>query len=387
MEVDRARYLVSRRGREALAGLPGDLPLEPNRLAAALRRSFEPAEASALAEQVTLRSRAERHHGSHRGLLYTAAGLEMMTHPAVAARRAERLAGIGPAVIDLTCGIGGDLRAVVEAGVPAAGLEADPATALIAAANTGPASIAVGRAERAPFDTRRFAVIIDPSRREGGARRFDPGAFSPRWDVAVALAQEAAAAVLKAPPGLDSRHIPPDPEVEAVQLGTSMRELSLWFGTGAAPGLRRAVLLPSGASIASDEPEGPAETRAPGAFLFDPESCVTRATLVRHLAARLDGWLLDPQVAYLSAGAPAFSPLAATFEVLDVVPFSVARMKERLRERSWRPEEVRRRAFPVEPDELRRLLGRIEGEPVTLLLTTISGKRLAFVARRLFAPR
>jgi hypothetical protein len=72
--------------------------------------------------------------------------------------------------------------------------------------------------------------------------------------------------------------------------------------------------------------------------------------------------------------------------VLDVIPFSVSRLKTRLRERGWRADEIRRRAFPVEPDELRRLLGPSEGERVTLLCTTLAGERTVFVARRLVDP-
>ena len=83
--VSRARYLVSPRGREALASLAPELGrLDANRLAAALRRSFEPEEASALAEQVTLQLKARERFGSDPGYLYTAEGLEMMTHPLVA---------------------------------------------------------------------------------------------------------------------------------------------------------------------------------------------------------------------------------------------------------------------------------------------------------------
>ena len=109
---------------------------------------------------------------------------------------------------------------------------------------------------------------------------------------------------------------------------------------------------------------------------------MTRAGLVRHLAHELDARLMDPQVAYLTAESPTFHPMAATFEVLDSLPFSLSRLKTRLRERGWRPDEIRRRAFPVEPDELRRLLGRLEGERVTLLCTTIGGQRRVFAVRR-----
>ena len=95
--------------------------------------------------------------------------------------------------------------------------------------------------------------------------------------------------------------------------------------------------------------------------------------------------MLDAHVAYLSANEPAFSPLASTFEVLHALPFSVSRLKERLKAGGWRPDEIRRRAFPVEPDDLRKLLGKLDGDPVTLLLTTIGGKRTVFICRRLFA--
>lgn len=386
MEIERARYLVSTGGRAALARLPDDLPIaDPNRLATELRRSFPPDEASALAEQLTLRARAAKNHGDTRGFLYTADGLEMMTHPLVAARRANRIAGYGGPAFDLTAGLGGDLFALREARVDVVGLERDPVHALLAAANTGVAVVR-GDATQPPFELSGTSVVIDPARRSKSSRRFDPAAFSPPWDKALALAASARSAIIKAQPGIDSSHIPAGAEVEAIQLGRSMRELSIWVGDGASSGLRRAVLLPANISLESSEPEAAPAPRAAGPFLFDPESCVTLATLVLHLAHRLDAWLLDPHVAYLSADQPRFSPLAATFEVLDVLPFSVSRLKDRLRASKWRPDDIRRRAFPVEPDELRKLLGKLRGEPVTLLATTIGGQRTVFICRRLFAP-
>jgi hypothetical protein len=387
VDIERARYLVSQHGREALslawsAGLPVS---NPTRLADALRKTLPPAQAAAIAEQLSLRIRAERNHGVARDILYTSSGLEMMTHPVVAHRRAARLRETGLPVIDLTTGLGGDLLACVEAGLTAVGVERDPVHTLLAAANTG-VPVARGDAARPPFVMSNSAVILDPSRREGGTRRFRPEAFSPPWDVALALARSGKAAVLKAPPGIDPASVPPAAEFEAVQLAASMREVALWFGPHAEAGLRRAVLLPSGETIDSTEPAAPAGPRPFGQFLYDPESCVTRATLVLQLGHRLAAWLLDPHIAYLSSTDAAFSPLAATFELLEAMPFSVSRLKARLRARRWRPDDIRRRAFPVEPDELRRLLGKLEGERVTLLLTTLGGQRTVFICRRLFAP-
>jgi hypothetical protein len=385
VHVSRARYLASDAGRAALRRFEGDYSaVSPHRLAADLRRSFSPEEASALSEQITLRAKARERFGDDRPFLYSAEGLEMMTHPLVAQRRARRLVALGLPVADLTCGLGGDLRAVVDAGVPAVGIERDTATALLASANVQ-GRVVHGDATRPPVDLSLAAVIIDPSRRSGAWRRFDPGAFSPAWDVTMELARAGKAAVVKGPPGIDLKHLPPEAEVEFVQLGRSLRESAAWFGGDSVHGLRRAVLLDHDAELDSTAADVPPEPAPPSAFIFDPESCVTRAGLVRQLAALLGARLMDTQVAYLTSSEPRFHPMAATFEVLDSLPFSVSRLKTRLRERGWRPDEIRRRAFPVEPDELRRLLGRLDSERITLVCTTIAGQRTVFVARRLSA--
>ncbi len=408
MDLARARFLVSLRGREALAALDAELASLPlHALADELRRAYPAHEAAALAEQVTLRHRAIEKLGPGTSLLLTREGLEMMTPPAVAARRAARLATLDLPVLDLTCGLGGDLLAVVNAlktgpevlSPPrprsrergsggegrACGLEKDAATAILASANVGRAAVVRGDAAHPPFAVDGSAVILDPSRRSSAGRRFDPAAFSPNWDTCLGLLAEAQAGVLKASPGLDHAHIPVHAEAEFVQLGRSMRECAIWTGAGVKPGLRRAVLLPAGIELTSEAPEaagGPVES---GAFVFDPESCVTRAGLVRHLAHIVDARMMDPQVAYLTADIPAYHPMSACFEVLEVVPFSIARLRTALRTGHWRPVDIRRRAFPIEPTELLRLLGRFDGDPVTLLCTTLGGHRTIFIARKVGA--
>jgi hypothetical protein len=381
MDLARARYLASNRGRAALAGTPPELAqLVPHTLAATLRKSLPPEEAAAIAEQLTLRAQARDRLGDT-DMLLTSDGMQAMTNPAVAKRRAQRLATLDLPLADLTAGIGGDLRAALDAGIQAVGLELDAATAVLASANTG-GRVVRGDALHPPITIERRAVLIDPSRRSAHRRTSDPQAFAPPWDAALALAEAAKASVVKGPPGIDHAVVPPEAELEFVQLGRTLRESALWFGGRARPGLRRAVLLPAGASISSDDEEADSVVRPPAAFVFDPESCVTRAGLVRQLAARVGGSLMDPQVAYLTGDELLFDPLAATFEVLDVIPFSIERLKTRLRNGGWRPDEIRRRAFPVEPDELRRLLGKPGGAPVTILCTTINGQRTIIIGRR-----
>jgi len=381
VNLERARYLVSPSARAALAALPAELEeADPVRLSAHLRKMFSPAEAAALGEQLTLRGRARRRFGGLPVALYTAEGLEMMTHPFVARRRAARLAALGRGVVDLTCGLGGDLTALLTAGAEAFGLERDGATALLARANTGGRAVR-GDATRPPVRLEQLAVVIDPSRRREGTRRFDPKAFSPPWDTCLDLLRRASAGAIKGAPGLPREAVPPWAEVEAVQVGRDLRELTVWGGEGAEPGLRRAVLLPSGDSIDSTMPGEEELAAGFGRYLFDPESCVTRAGLVEQLAAALGARQLDRRVAYLTGDRAAAHPLCATFEVVEVVDFGVGRLREVLRARGWRPGEIRRRAFPIEPDELRRTLGALAGEPVTLVCLTVGGRRLVVFAK------
>lgn len=384
MDLGRARYLISPAGREALAAVPAAIrELDVVALATALRKHHAPGKASALAEQVTLASRAAQRFGRPLPFLFTPAGLEMMTHPAVAARRAVRLATLGLPVVDLTCGIGGDLAACVAQGLCSIGIERDRVTAILAAANVPGAAIVQGDATRTPIDIAASAVVLDPSRREGVRRTFDAHAFSPPWDVCLDILRQARAGVMKASPGIDHALVPAGAELEFVQLGRSLREAAIWWGAGATPGLRRAVLLPMGGELCSGDSECPPEPRPIGSYIIDPQSCVTRAGLVRHLASRMgDARLIDREIAYLTSDTCVHDPMAETFEVLTVVPFSAARLKVLLRKMHWRPDEIRRRGFPVEPDELRRLMGTIDGTPVTLLCTTIARKRTVVVGRK-----
>jgi hypothetical protein len=259
-------------------------------------------------------------------------------------------------------------------------------TALLAESNVPAAAVVRGDASRPPFRLKDAALFIDPSRRDGAGRAWRGEDYSPPWASCLEVARHGSRAAIKGPPGLPTPAMPADAEAEFVQLGRSMRECTLWLGDGAVPGLRRAVLLPFGTELDSRAPQCDPVPVSPGAFLLDPESCVTTAGLVRQLGALAHAGLMDPHIAYLAATEPANTPLAAGFEVLDRLDFQLNRLRTRLREKRWRPDEIRRRAFPIEPDEMRRLIGRIEGQPVTLLCTTIAGRRKVFVTRRVSAP-
>src|SRR5688572_13145334 len=129
MDVETVRWLLTDEGQRVLAqasSVAGD-PLEAGEQ---LRRTSPSVDAGRLAAALTqaeLRRRATAKFGALAASMYfTPDGLEQATRLAVAEHRAARLVAFETAsVIDLGCGIGGDLVAFARAGLTAAGVDLD----------------------------------------------------------------------------------------------------------------------------------------------------------------------------------------------------------------------------------------------------------------------
>lgn len=139
MDREALRALRSGEGRRVLAevaarGTTGDALLAT--LTDLRRRHPAPLVAAAVT-QVRLRERARAKFGEDAERMYfTPDGLEQATRAGVAAHRAARYARVGVhRVLDLGCGIGGDLLALVRAGVVVHGADRDPLTVEVARAN------------------------------------------------------------------------------------------------------------------------------------------------------------------------------------------------------------------------------------------------------------
>ena len=142
MDLATFRWLLTDDGQrliEAAATAYADHDGDPVGAATALRGSGEadPDRRAAALTQVQLRVRAVPKLGADALRMYfTPDGLEQATRDRVAEHRAARLvaADVG-SVIDLGCGIGGDLVAFARAGLTTAGVDADPVRVAVASAN------------------------------------------------------------------------------------------------------------------------------------------------------------------------------------------------------------------------------------------------------------
>ncbi|MDQ0908255.1 SAM-dependent methyltransferase [Streptomyces canus] len=372
--------LLAPEGRALLDEVRGTAPADELAVATRLRREHPAELVSAALGQARLRQRAAAKFGAEDAerMFFTPNGVEQSTRASVAAYRAERLRALGvTSVADLCCGIGGDAIALARAGIRVLAVDRDPLTAAAARANADALGlddlIDVREADVTAIDTAAYdAVFVDPARRGGRGRIFDPEAYSPPLSWAVGAALKAPHAALKVAPGIPHEAVPAEAEAEWISDGGDVKEAVLWFGT--APGAVRATLLPGPRTLLGRGLPDP-EVRSVGRYLYEPDGAVIRAHLVAEAAEELDGGLIDPTIAYVTADTLRATPYATAYEITDRLPFNVKKLKALLREREVGILTVKKRGSAVEPEELRRkALPKPQGpHSVTVFLTRVAG--------------
>jgi SAM-dependent methyltransferase len=358
--------------------------------------------------QAALRLRARAKFGADaERMWFTPDGLEQATRTEVAAHRAARiwrwLAAVGGGaspgtvtgpvtgpvtgtVLDAGCGIGGDLVALARTGAVVAGVDRDPLRVAVAEANLRALELpgAVRVADATTLDLSPFDVVFaDPARRTPRGRTFDPDAYVPPWSWLEELWTRPACA--KVAPGIPHERVPVGVEAEWVSLDGEVKEAVLWSPHLAVTVRRATVVRDAGLATLTDADDpGPVAARPPGHFLYEPDGAVVRAGLVTAVAARVDGWLLDEHIAYVSSDAgPDAGPFARGYEVLEQLPYQEKQLRATLRARGVGRLTIKKRGVAVVPEQLRARLALRGDTEATIVLTRVAGKGTALLVRPL----
>ncbi|MET7286113.1 class I SAM-dependent methyltransferase [Streptomyces sp. NPDC005573] len=380
------RALLTPEGRALLDEVRGTAPADELAVATRLRRTHPPELVSAALGQARLRQRAAAKFAAADAerMFFTPNGVEQSTRAAVAAYRAERMRDAGvTSVADLCCGIGGDAIELARAGIRVLAVDRDPLTAAVARANAEALGltelIEVREADVTEVATDGYdAVFVDPARRGGRGRVFDPEAYSPPLSWAVSAALGAPRAALKIAPGIPHEAVPAEAEAEWISDGGDVKEAVLWFGT--APGLVRATLLPGPRTLVGRGLPDP-EVRPVGRYLYEPDGAVIRAHLVAEVAEEVGGGLLDATIAYITADELHPTPYATAYEITDRMPFNVKKLKALLRERGVGNLTVKKRGSAVEPEELRKKVKPQGPNAATVFMTRVAGAPTMLIGR------
>lgn len=376
VHVDTFRRLLTDEGQQLLAQAT-ELVDDPLLAGTRLRQLADPDLAAAAVTQATLRRKAVAKFGDDAARMYfTPDGLEQATRTPVSAHRAARASAADvTTVIDLGCGIGGDLISFARAGLTAAGVDLDPVRVAVAEANLAALGLggAVQVADATEVDHSPFGLAFaDPARRSGRGRRFNPDDWTPPWSFVESLFGRDAC--VKVAPGIPHELIPAEVEAEWVSDRGEVKECVLWSGAPASTSRRATVIADQGLATLTDEDDAPADVREIGEFFYEPDGAVIRAGLVTAVAAGVNGGLIDEHIAYVTSDESFRTPFARSYRVVEELPYREKSLRQALRERGIGELTIKKRGVSVVPEELRKRLAlRGEGR-ATIVLTRAAGE-------------
>ena len=278
------------------------------------QRGLSRDEASGIVEVAAARKRAARRFPDADRLFFTEDALAQATSPGIAAYHAAGLTGFGT-VTDLGCGVGMDSIALAEAGISVLAIERDATALHFARANAE----ARGVADRITFqqgdvtalDWQADAAYWDPARRTDTARvSRHADRYEPPLSFLDTVRERVRGGAVKLSPALPDDVLDAlNARIEFLSEGRECKEACAWFGEarGAAGNVpRAAVLLPERLVVAPEEELAP--VRPIGAYLFDPDPALIRASALGTVAEWENLGLISGDDAYLTGDAPLSVP-------------------------------------------------------------------------------
>lgn len=390
-ELEDTRWLVSDAAQAYLdrAGNAGQ-DLVP--LAQSLRRELSAVRTHLVLEQIELRTRARAKFHRADEMFFTRRALEQATSEAIADYKAARFPKNQPAA-DVCCGIGGDFLSLARRG-PATGVELDPVTSLLAAANSavcGASAATVITGDACDARVADFAAWhIDPDRRAAGDRVSQVESYQPSLDTLDRLlAENPNAAVKLAPAAVAPQSWSAEAELQWIGHDRECKQQLAWFGSLARHAGQHVATVIDAAGRASSVVGCPKRVDVAdkiGRFVFEPHAAVLAADLVGELSQKHELAAVAMSVAYLTADGLVEEPTVAAFEVREVLPLDMKRLKALLRQRRIGQLEVKKRGVPHDPADVRSRLKVPGDHRATLLLYGSPDGAKAILADRVPAP-
>ncbi|MFT4245152.1 MAG: SAM-dependent methyltransferase [Micrococcaceae bacterium] len=372
----------------ALAALPKyDANLSVKWNAELRNQGFTPDIVAEILTQSRLRSAAFAKFGTDaEKFLYTQTALEQASRSELAGIHAKRFMSAGiKDVVDLGCGIGADSIAFAGSGMAVTGVEIDEVTAQYAQYNLNHYS----NTEVAVADINNYqipegvGIWLDPARRGGNSRIFNPKQFSPNLDFVFELAKRYPTGV-KLGPGLAHEHIPDNCEVQWLSHNGAVSELCLWFGALKSKNRRSALLIKDNqlyeigtAADFEEVPEIPlVEVKD---YLYEVDGALLRAGLLNEFAVKHGLAQFDKTIAYLNSDREVISPWAQKYRVIEVLPYKIKVLKKYLKTNDIGVLNIKKRGIKETPEQLRKILKPKGTNTATFIVTRTQGKRIVMV--------
>ena len=354
----------------------------------ALRRELTANQTRLVVEQVALRHRAAVKFRQADRMFFTRSALEQATDEQVAAYKADRYRD-DPRVVDLCCGIGGDMISIAAVSV-CRGVDRDPIAQLLATTNCRALGLHVDilRSEVTARILNQGEVWhLDPDRRASGRRVTRIDDYEPGLGCVRQLTQHNPSGAIKLAPATKLLVDDSATELEWVGSRGECRQQIAWLGKLARHAGRTATAIQPDGRVCQLSAAQPMRTieqvPAPARFVYEVNPTVLAAGLQGELAARNKLAKFSATTGYLTGDELVVDGLLSCFEVFEVLPFDVKRVRALLRQRGISHLEIKHRGLPIQVNELRQQLRLKQGsERAVLIVAGKRGRTVAILARR-----
>lgn len=403
-----AAWLVSDAGLDAIARTEAELGTGSTELQVVTDRrgeGLDTSRAAAVVGAAKARARARPRWPDAGSLVFTRSGLEQASDPDVSAWRVRRFDAVA-AVEDRAAGCGGDTLALAATGARVTAVDLDPGRLRLLAHNAAVRGLDVTTivADALTLSPpRKGPVHVDPGRRIGERRvrrlaDHQPSVPALVDHLAGVAAGPGLAVVLGPGIDLDDPGLPPDAELEFVQLGRQLVEAVAWTGGLRAPATRSTASIlpdPTRSGSANTGPvsrslgaRGPHLPVGPiGDLLVEVAPAAVRARLHDELGAEFGGRRVAARRALLTVdGALPTSPWWHARAVEAVLPARPRAIRRWLRDVDERPVELVLHGVAVDPVAFRRQLGDPPRGPQGRRVELVRGDDGAFAVITRAAP-
>jgi len=330
-------------------------------------------------------------------LLLTRDGLEQATRPEVAQLRAQALVASGAKiVIDMSAGLGFDVRAFLQAGLQVIAIERDPVTAAYLRVNAPGAEVIEGDSldfidALLPQLTPSDVVFIDPARRSGqrtldGSRAHperDPERWSPPWSFVLGLAARNIRVCAKVAPGFSPIHLPPGWSGIWTTVNRDAVEAMLCSWTdGPSRTARMIEESPLATTVVDFRANGAAEPVSTymGTQIYEPDQSLINAQLLDDFCLELaDLHRIDATSTWLTSDPTIDHPMLRGFEVAAELPNDTKALRKSLIALGIGDVTIKCRGMNLNADQLRKQLKLPAGKSATIVIAAALGTRVTLL--------
>jgi hypothetical protein len=331
-------------------------------------------------------------------MFFTTRGYEQSTSERLA-RYKSNLLSPGSKILDVCCGIGGDLTSFASCH-EATGLDLDPLMCEYARRNAAlsvPHKLQVFCGDALESDWKGYDLIhVDPDRRHE-QRTTDPRFIRPSLKEILEHSAGRPLAIKLAPATKLPDELKPHFHREWIGEGRECKQQLAWlkFGPRAA-GRKSATLVREDGTNLTIQQSSIAARNIPkhcydaadlGEFVYEPHSVVLAARLVDSLASEQELQRVSPGIAYLTGGQREATPLLAGFKLLAAKPAEIRQVAAELKSLDAGVMEWKKRGVDLSVYEALKKIRTKGKKPLTAIVTPLGEQIACLICERIEAAK